>query len=90
MFPIEKARRERNLSQGELARQTGVHQATISRAELGLAPVSRESAAVLAKFFGFPWDERHFLYPERYPIEDASAQDAEAAKQDGAPAQSPT
>jgi hypothetical protein len=20
----------------------------------------------LARFFGFPWDERHFLYPERY------------------------
>ena len=67
MVPLRTARKLRGISQRELAKSTGIQQASISLAELGKG-VSKESAAVLARFFGHPWDERHFLYPERYEV----------------------
>lgn len=65
MVPLRTARESRGISQKTLGKQTGIQQATLSRAELGQG-VTRQQAETLARFFGFPWDERHFLYPERY------------------------
>jgi len=73
MIPFKEARNQKSVSQREIERSTadpdtlpkGIDQATLSRGERGI-PFSRETAAVLAKYFGFPWDEKHFLYPERY------------------------
>ena len=65
MVPLRIAREAKGLSQKALERETGIQQATLSRAELGKG-VTPEQAATLVRFFGFPWEERHFLYPERY------------------------
>lgn len=73
MIPFKEARLQKRVSQREIERATtdpetlpkGVDQATLSRGERGV-PFSREMAAVLAQYFGFPWDEKHFLYPERF------------------------
>lgn len=66
MVPLRVAREARGISQKTLGKEIGIQQATISRAELGKGGFTREQAEKLARFFGFPWDERHFLYPERY------------------------
>lgn len=63
--PLEKARRARGMSQTELAKLTNLNQSTISRAECG-GPMNRKSAKVLAQFFGMPYDEMHFVFPERF------------------------
>jgi transcriptional regulator with XRE-family HTH domain len=53
------------LSQIDLAKQTNLNQSTISRAECG-GPMRLKSAKVLARFFGTPYDEIHFMFPERF------------------------
>lgn len=65
MYPLRKAREKLGISQRELAARTNIHQTTISKAELGNG-MTRKQAEILARFFGFPWEEKHFLYPERY------------------------
>jgi len=73
MIPFKEARSQKGVTQREIERATadpetlpkGIDQATLSRGERGVA-FSRETAAVLARYFGFPWDEKHFLYPERH------------------------
>lgn len=67
MVPLRMAREARGISQKALERETGIHQATISRAELG-RPVTPKQAETLVKFFGSPWEEKHFLYPHRYNV----------------------
>lgn len=65
MVPLRFARESKGYSQRELGEKVGMDQAAISRAETGRG-VTPEQAAQLVREFGFPWDERHFLYPERY------------------------
>lgn len=67
MTTLEKARKARGLSQTALAIATGLDKATISRAER-LLPMSRDAAAAVVKYLGYPFDERHFIYPERYVV----------------------
>lgn len=70
MVPLRIAREKLGISQKALQKRTGIQQATLSRAELGKS-VTPEQAETLARFFGHPWDEKHFLYPSRYitPVE---------------------
>lgn len=65
------------MTQRQIERDTGINQATLSRGDKGEA-FSRESAETLARYFGFPWEERHFLYPDRYEKETAPARPEEA------------
>lgn len=67
MTTLEQARKARGLSQQALADASGVGQATICRAEKG-APMSRDAAASMAKFLGHPYEEKYFIYPERYIV----------------------
>lgn len=66
MMPLKTAREARNISQRKLATAVKIHQTVISRAEKNCEPFSPENAEKLARFFGYPWTEMHFLYPERY------------------------
>jgi transcriptional regulator with XRE-family HTH domain len=67
MTTLEQARKARGLSQQALADASGVAQATICRAEKGI-PMSRDAAASMAKYLGHPFEEKHFIYPERYIV----------------------
>jgi len=66
MMPLIAARKSRGLSQRKLGTATNIDQAVIFRAEKDCKPVSPQNAQKLARFFGFPWTEMHFLYPDRY------------------------
>lgn len=77
MMPLRTARISRKLSQKKLGKALKIQQAVISRAEKDFKPVTPENAEKLAHFFGFPWTEMHFLYPERY--RDIDDVDSEAA-----------
>lgn len=70
--PLRKMREFHGLSQQDVERLTGVQQATISRAERGY-PIYRTPAEALVKFFGFPLNELHLIYPERFLDKDAAA-----------------
>lgn len=77
MVPLKLARIQAGISQKKLGELTGIQQATISKAELGKG-VTPEQAEKLARYFGFPWEERHFLYPDRYEISDSPNADEAA------------
>lgn len=66
MMPLIAARKSRGLSQRKLGTATNIDQAVIFRAEKDCKPVSPPNAQKLARFFGHPWTEMHFLYPDRY------------------------
>lgn len=66
MMPLIAARKSRGLSQRKLGTATKIDQAVIFRAEKDCKPVSPQNAQKLARFFGHPWTEMHFLYPDRY------------------------
>jgi transcriptional regulator with XRE-family HTH domain len=66
MVPLKQARLAKGISQRELGKLLNIQQATLSRAEQLGRPVTPQQAEDLARFFGFPWTEMHFLYPERY------------------------
>lgn len=74
MMPLKSARKSRALSQRKLGKAVDIDQSVISRAEKNFEAVSSKDAEKLARFFGYPWTEMHFLYPERYrDIEEAAA-----------------
>lgn len=66
MMPLKAARISRKLSQRKLGLATNIDQAVIFRSEKDCKPMSPPNAQKLARFFGFPWTEMHFLYPDRY------------------------
>lgn len=66
MTPLEKARKARNLSQRQLSKLSGINQSAISRGERGV-PMGRRSSKQLVDFFGgAPFDEMHFMFPDRF------------------------
>lgn len=67
MTTLEQARKARGVSQRGLADIIGVNQATICRAEKGM-PVGRDVATALVQYFGHPYEEKYFIYPERYTV----------------------
>jgi transcriptional regulator with XRE-family HTH domain len=66
MMPLKAARISRKLSQRKLGVGANIDQAVIFRAERDCKPVTPQTAQKLARFFGHPWTEMHFLYPDRY------------------------
>lgn len=55
-FRVKKLRKERKLSQQELAEALGLTQTTISGIESGLRTTTIEKLILLAKFFGVSTD----------------------------------
>lgn len=64
MTPLKKARIRAGISIYELARQTGIDRGNLSRLERGLAGMSRDNVAILARHLKI--SELEILYPERY------------------------
>lgn len=81
MTPLLKARRFRGLSQRQVAAETGIDQAVLSkieRSERSTAHPDRDGAtashaAVLARFFGHMVTEMQVLYPGDYMSDDVEA-----------------
>lgn len=53
---LKEIREEKRLSQSELARQTGISNASISRWENGIADIASDYLVILCKFFGVTAD----------------------------------
>jgi transcriptional regulator with XRE-family HTH domain len=66
LSPLRRIRQERRLTTTELGSAIGVHNATISRIELGKVQATPKQAEDLVRFFGQGITELEILYPERY------------------------
>ncbi len=77
MNPLRRLRKQKRLSQIEVARGTGLDQGTLSRIERsrrsrespGESGATPEQAARLARFFGHAVTETQILYPLDYSQE---------------------
>jgi transcriptional regulator with XRE-family HTH domain len=72
-IPFKEARQIKDVTQRQIERDTDIEQATLSRGERGF-PFSPKTAEKLAIYFGFPWEEKHFLYPDRYMTPEEKAE----------------
>lgn len=54
---LQRLRKQRNLSQGDLAAELGIHQTTVSGIERNERLPSLELALTIARFFGIDADE---------------------------------
>ena len=64
--PLKKLREARGLSQTDVAKATGIDQATLSRIEGGTYGPRKQAYLALAKYFGSAISLEQIAFPERF------------------------